>query len=196
MIDEYHFDKLIIGGSIESLLCSFINNTKILILEHLRPIEVDTVQYKRSLRLLGYQKTDTIEKSEMWNRLSFVLSLNGCLLSPNIIKSHRESDNKIVTITEGNKRITYSSDELIYFDDVDDDNVFMLDWFNVRSGNNHKYKIIEDPVNKFINKIYFYRSQRVGGNSNKKDILAISEFSTKEAQMIEHAEGIARIKTL
>ena len=196
MINEYHFDKLIIGGSLESLLYSFINDTKILILEPLYPIEVFSLQYRPSLRLLGYNKDETIMLSELWDRVTFVLSMIGSIVSPNIITSHRESDSKIVTVTQRNKRITYSADELVYFDKVDKNNVTMLDWFNVRSGNNHSHTIIEDQENTFINKIYFYRSARLGGNSNMRDILALSKLTTEESHMVDHSEGIARLKVL
>ena len=196
MINEYHFDKLIIGGSLESLLYSFVSDTKILILEPLYPVEVYSLQYKPSLRLLGYSKEETVMLSELWDRITFVLSMIGSNVSPNIITSNRESDNKIVTITQRNKRVTYSADELIHFDDIDTKRVTMLDWFNVRSGNNHNHTLIEDRDNTFINKIHFYRSSRAGGNSNMRDALALSEFTVQETQMVDHSEGIARIKTI
>ncbi len=75
MINEYHFDKLIIGGSLESLLYSFVNDTKILILEPLYPVEVINLKYRPSLRLLGYNKDETIMLSELWDRITFVLSM-------------------------------------------------------------------------------------------------------------------------
>jgi hypothetical protein len=196
MINEYCYEKLIIGGSIESLLHSFITNTKILILEALYPIETEELKYQHSLRLLGYHRNDTITKMDLWNRLSFVLSLNGCLVSPNIISSHRESDNKIITITQRNKRISHEAENVLYFDKIDNDKITMLDWFSVRSGNNHQHKVIEDPENSFINKIYFYRSQRTGGNSNVKDMLAISRLGLKDSHVVDHSEGIARLKVL
>ena len=196
MINEYHFDKLIIGGSLESLLYSFVNDTKILILEPLYPIEVYNLDYKPSLRLLGYSKDETVMMSELWDRLSFVLSMIGSNVFPNIINSHREQDGNIIVITQHNKRITYSADEVVYFDKVSDKNVTMLDWFNVRSGNNHGYTLIEDKDNNFISKICFYKSNRVGGNSRMKDILAISDLTLEESMIIDHAEGIARIKIL
>ena len=196
MINEYHFDKLVIGGSLESLLYSFVNDTKVIILEELYPVEVAEVPYKPSLRLLGYNSNEVIKKAELWDRLTFILSMNGCLVSPNIISSHRESDNKLITVTERNKRVTYSADEIVNFDKVDGENVIMLDWFNVRSGNNHKHKLIKDPDNRFINKVYFYRSNRIGSSSAIRDILAISKLTVKESQMVDYSEGIARIKTL
>ena len=196
MINEYHFDKLIIGGSIESLLYSFITDTKILILEPLYPIEVFSLQYKPSLRLLGYNKEERIMLSELWDRITFVLSMIGSIASPNIITSHREKENKIMTITERNKRVTYSADEMVHFDEINNKRVTMLDWFNVRSGNNHNHKVIRDEENSFISEIHFYKSLRLGGNSNMRDILALSKFSIKESQMVDHSEGIARLKVL
>ncbi len=196
MINEYNFDKLVIGGSLESLLYSFINDTKILILDKLYPIEINKVAYEPSLRLLGYTNTEIVTKSELWDRLTFILSMNSCLASPNIISSHRERDDKIVVVTERNKRIIYSADEIVNFDKVDEENLTMLDWFNVRSGNNHDHKIIEDPKNRFINKIHFYKPNRLGSNSARRDVLALSDFTLEESQMVDHSEGIARIKIL
>jgi len=196
MINEYHFDKLIIGGSLESLLYSFVYDEKILLLEPLYPIEVKEQQYKPSLRLLGYTKNETILLSELWDRITFVLSMVGSLVSPNFVTSHREKDNKIVTITERNKRITYDADEIVYFDNISKQDVYMLDWFNVRSGNNHKHKVIKDEENSFINKIHFYKSLRLGSNSTMKDLIAVSDFTLKETQMVDHSEGIARLKVL
>jgi len=196
MIDEYHFDKLIVGGSIESLLYSFIHNEKILILEPLYPIEVFDVEYKPSLRLLGYNKKEKIMLSEMWDRITFLLSLIGANVSPNIITSYRRRNGKIVTVTERNKRITYDADEIVYFDKIDKNRVTMLDWFNVRSGNNHGYTLIEDKKEKFINKIYFYKSLRLNNKATTRDILALSNFDIKKTRMVEHSEGIARLKIL
>jgi hypothetical protein len=120
----------------------------------------------------------------------------GSIVSPNLIASRREKDNSLVTITEHNKRITYTAEEFVYFDKIVKNNVTMLDWFNVRSGNNHGNTIIDDYKNKFINKIHFYKSNRTGGNSRMKDILALSEFTIEESLSVDHSEGIARIKVL
>ena len=72
----------------------------------------------------------------------------------------------------------------------------MIDWFNVRSGNNHDLSVIQDHENKFINKIYFYKSKRLGGNSKMKDIVATSLVKSSEIQSINYSEGIARLKVL
>ena len=130
-----------------------MKSEKILLLEPLYPIEVKEQQYKPSLRLLGYTKNETILLSELWDRITFVLSMVGSLVSPNFVTSYREKENRIVTITERNKRITYDAVEVVYFDKISEQCVYMLYWLNVRSGNNHKHKIIKDEKNSFISRI-------------------------------------------
>jgi len=196
MINEYHFEKLIIGGSLESLLYCFINNCKLVLINDLYPLEVETVPYHDSLRLLGYAPTETIYKSELWDRLTLVLSLTGIIVIPNTLSSVREIDGGLVVITENNKRIKLFSEQILSFDVINKKRITMVDWFDVRSGNNHGHAIIEDPKEKFINKIHFYTSSRVGSNKNMKDIFAVSNLNVDQSMDVNHGEGIARLKVL
>jgi len=196
MINEYHFDKLVVGGSLESLLYCFINNCKMVLTSKLYPLEVETISYHDSARLLGYETTKDICKSEMWDRLSFVLSMTGLVVIPNNITSTRTIDGGIVVITEHNKRVKLFSEQILRFDNIDDDRFKMIDWFDVRSGNNHRHVLLEAPKDNFINKVFFYTSKRVGRNINMKDIFAISDVNRKEAYNVNHGEGIARLKIL
>ena len=66
--NEYNFEDLIIGGSLESLLYSYFNNVKILVIDPLYPFKLSTIEYHENLRLLGYSKDEVIYKSEMWER--------------------------------------------------------------------------------------------------------------------------------
>ena len=195
MINEYKFDKLIIGGSLESLLYSFINSEKILMLNPLYPFEMSKIDYSDSLRLVGYDNNRQIAKSELWDRLTFILSLTGLVVFPSIISNHRENENEFVIITDNNKRITLSAEETVVFDTISLDKVFMYDWFNVRSGNNHDYEVLTDD-DEFINKIHFYKSKRIGRNKRMKDLVAESYIDRSRTQSPDYGEGIARLKTL
>ena len=195
MINEYNFDKLIVGGSLESLLYSFIHSEKVLLLNPLYPFEMSKIDYCDSLRLVGYDNNRQISKSELWDRLTFILSLTGLVVFPRTIKNHRENENEFVIVTDNNKRIVLSADEVIAFDTINVDKVFMYDWFNVRSGNNHDYDILVDD-DEFVNKVYFYKSKRIGRNRRMKDIVTESYINKADAQSIDYGEGIARLKTL
>jgi len=196
MINEYHFDKLIIGGSLESMLYSYFNNEKMLLLDKLYPFKLATIKYHKALRFVGYHPDETIYKSELWDRLSFLMSMTGQLVFPNILKTFREEEERLVIITQNNKRIYFSFDEVSDFDKLDKEMVSVYDWFNVRSGNNHKQEIIVDNENEFIKHLYFYRSTRIGRNNNLRDAVGVSHMSTKESELIDHSEGIARLKAI
>ena len=58
--NEYNFKDLIIGGSLESLLYSYFNNIKILVIDPLYPFKLSTIEYRDNLRLLGYSKDEVI----------------------------------------------------------------------------------------------------------------------------------------
>ena len=195
MINEYHFDKLIIGGSLESLLYSFINSERILLLNPLYPFEMSKIDYTEPLRLVGYENNRQIYKSELWDRLSFILSLTGLVIFPSTIKTHRESEDKFIIVTDYNKRITIEADQVINFDIINKNKVFIYDWFNVRSGNNHDYEILTDD-DEFVNKVHFYTSKRVGRNKRMKDLVAESYLNEVNKQSIDYGEGIARLKVL
>ena len=194
MIKEYHFDKLNIGGSLECLLHSFINNEQILLLEPLYPFELSTLDHGTNLKFLGYQSNRKIYKSEMWDRLSFLLSMSGQIVFPNIIKTYREDANRFILVTEFNKRIIVTCDDLRVFEKVEVGNVNIYDWFNVRSGNNHARDIIEDCRNDFVHTLHFYRANRVGTNSTMKDICAESRIPLRDINEADYTEGIARLK--
>ena len=196
MINEYHFDKLIIGGSLESLLYCFINSCKLVLINDLYPLEIEKIPYCKSLRLLGYEPNETIYKSELWDRLTLVLSMTGFIVTPNTLSSVREIDGGLVVITEHNKRIKLFSEQILRFDSINKKRLTVVDWFDVRSGNNHGHTIIEDRREKFINKIHFYTSSRVGSNKNMKDIFAVSNLSVDQSMDVNHGEGIARLKVL
>ena len=196
MINEYHFNKLIIGGSLESLLYSYFTNTSILMLKPLYPFELLTYDYSSHFRLIGYSADETIRKSALWDRLTFLLSMTGLMSFPNILSSYREQGDKLVLITEKNKRIIVSFDELMLFDDISDQDFVVYDWFAVRSGNSHGYEILTDKQHDLVNKVHFYRATRVGGNKQMKDVVSESKMTLQGLNDINQAEGIVRLKTI
>jgi hypothetical protein len=195
MINHYHFDKLIIGGSLESLLYSYVNSQKILLLNPIYPFELSKIDYCSSLRMVGYDNNRQIYKSELWDRLTFILSMTGMVIFPNTIKNHREEENSFVLITDNNKRIKLTSDSIVDFDLVSDNNVLVYDWFNVRSGNNHDYVKLTDN-DQFINKIHFYRPSRIGSNASMKDLVGQSNLHRSVLGDPNYTEGIARLKII
>ena len=195
MISEYCFDELVIAGSLESLLYCFFNDKKLILLDKHVPFKLSTIPYHEKFRMLGYSSDDVIYKQELWDRLAFVLSMTNNIVCPNIVKSSRDSDGEVILVTDHNKRIRLFCDSMIQFDSPIENSFFVYDWFNVRSGNNHKFTILHDN-DIFVNQIIFYQSERIGGNKNMKDLVAVSTLTKSQLQDINFCEGIARIKIL
>ena len=196
MITEYRFDKLNVGGSIECLLHSFINDEQVLLLNPIYPFELSKVPYTTDLKFLGYDNNRAISKSEMWDRLSFLLSMSGQIVFPNIVKTFRSDKNRFVLVTEFNKRIVIVADEVLAWEEPINEHVNVYDWFHVRAGNNHSFSKIEDHKHDFVHTLHFYPSNRVGANGVTKDLCAESRLSTTEVSETDFSEGIARLKTI
>tara|TARA_Y100000114_G_C11759870_1_gene328931 strand:- start:2232 stop:3074 length:843 start_codon:yes stop_codon:yes gene_type:complete len=196
LITEYQFDSLVIGGSLESLIYSYLCNKKIIMLQPIYPLETITIPYCDTLRFMGYAKNQAVELSELWDRLSFVSSMLGLMAVPNIISTNRSTENEYTLITKNNKRVKITADEIINFDSIWNERLFMIDWFNVRSGNNHGHNKIHDHEESFIKEINFYKSKRFGVNGKVKDIMAVSDLLVDEVKDVNYSEGIARLKVL
>ena len=196
MNSEYHFDKINFGGSLECLLHSFLNDEQVLLIERLYPFELETFEYTDEIKFLGYDNKRKVYKSEMWDRLTFLMSMTGQIIMPNIVVANRRENNKITLVTEHNKRIIVTFDEGTAFEEVDYNNVSVYDWFHVRSGNNHQYNIIEDNEHEFVHTLYFYQPTRLGSNSLKKDVCAASYMAKNELSSPHCTENMARLKSL
>jgi hypothetical protein len=192
----YHFDKLVIGGSVESLLYCFINELPVVIKNPLVPFELERVESLHDLSFLGYKTKREVYSSEIWDRLSFLLSMSGFVLLPNIIKNIRQEDNTIIAITENNDKLRVTADKMITFDTIDKDRLYIYDWFDVRSGSVHEYDYLEDKESSFVNKLIFYQSRRIGQNKNRKDVVAVSSVKADNLLDYQNSEGYARLKTL
>ena len=71
----------------------------------------------------------------------------------------------------------------------------VLDWMNVRSGMVHQYDSIEGTSD-FVSSIHFYPSERIDGNHDKKDLVAVSYLTKEELNNYEYSDTYARFKIL
>ena len=196
MKNEYYFNKLIIGGSIESLLYSFTNQIPIILKDPIVPFELEKMNIDDKFDFLGYTGIREVYKSELWDRLTFLLSMNGILLMPNIIKNIRSAKNSFVISTTNNTRITIKYGKKIDFDKTLKTNANVYDWFDVRSGSVHSCSNILDNKSRFVKKIYFYPSKRIGQTKLRKDLVTYSKIPLDKITNYEYSESYARLKTL
>jgi hypothetical protein len=72
----------------------------------------------------------------------------------------------------------------------------VYDWFDVRSGTKHPYEILEDPKNLFVEKIFFYLSERIDGNTQYKDLISKSILSKEQLHHPDYSDSMSRLKTI
>ena len=195
MAVEFHFDKLILGGSLESLLYSFVHEIPIVISNPIIPFELETMDYDGDFKFLGYEHAREIYKSEMWDRLSFILSMAGLVMMPNTIKNVRQENKSLVFATQGNSRITINYQTLISFDKENEEFLHVYDWFDIRSGS----KILRDKISDledFVKEVYFYKSGRTGMKHGAKDLVTYSKINPLELDDYEKSASFCRLKTI
>ena len=124
------------------------------------------------------------------------------------IQSIRVEKDKLKVITKNSKIIQIKYDKLRIFNldkisflplQVNEEikSYRILDWFNVRSGMKHEHDFLFDEHNTFVNKIYFYLSPRVDGNTRDyKDLVAESFLDKKQINDVNYSDSISRLKVL
>ena len=127
MKTEFYFREIIMGGSLESLMYSFINETPIILKDPLVPFNLERFDQSYDLRVLGFEDTRSVFKSEVWDRLSFLLSMNGIILYPNVINNIREENKSIFITTKDRNRIKVTYSKKVEFDKILDDEVNVYD---------------------------------------------------------------------
>ena len=194
---DLHFPKLITGGSLESLLYAYMTETPIVISQPYVPFELDIMGENDLLELIGYDRNTEIKKVEVWDRLTFVLSMAGLVLMPNNVRTIKHVDNLIVFTLKDNTRMKIGYDTLIRFDEHVDEKLKVYDWFSIRSGSKVELDEIQDEEEDLVKKIIFYPSQRRGSmGRGRKDLVAYSEIPYDEIHDYESSESYVRLKTL
>lgn len=196
MKDTYFFKQLNFGGSLSALLHSYVTETPLLIDEPDMPFILEDVPSHWDLDFLGFSSLIPVKKTQVWDRVSFLLSMGGLVIFPNNIQNIRHENNVFTIITIDNKRVEIKYDKLNMFEGDKTDNWWVYDWFDVRSGCFHEHNTIVDYDDDFVNELVFHPSMRKDVPKRFKDVVAISYLPAHELHNVDYSEGIARLKAL
>ena len=180
----------VVGGTLEALAYAWENSLPAIYCESKPPA--------------GFGATTETDKKE-WDWLCFNMSLAGLLPFSDKVSSVRITDDGIVVIA-GMKAYPVQCDEVFIFDDSAVGNLpeptgksldlyEVFDWMNGRSGATHEHDRLESSSD-FVKWIYFYPSERVDGNHNKKDLVAISYMSKEQVDNPQYSDIYAKFKVL
>ena len=183
------YDKLVLGSGPDALLYACQNNIPLI---------------QNGLRAPYFFE----EGGEFWGPMNLTLSIMGNLPFGDKVESVRVTDDSLKINTKDYGFYEVGYDKLFVFDDEnveglgqpeerlkDKDKRMVLDWVSVKSGMVHEHdEIITDSD--FIKKIHFYRSERIDGNHDKKDLVCISYLNKGELDMVEYSNSYLRLKLL
>ena len=216
----YKFDHVAIGSSLNALVYAYLNNLPIFFSNVERPFRFDFFDENEDLNIFDVENTKTtlqapngelslgLEKYKLYDDLMFNMSLSGQIPFSDKISSISFEDNNIIKfITKNNKMVKASYSRATIFsqhnlkgvnflhDNSDSDKYKVYDWINVRSGMKHDLDIIKTD-DEFVNKIFFYPSDRICGNHDKKDAVSVSYMSMEQLLDLDYSEIYIKFKVL
>ena len=100
MKNDLYFDEINIGGSLEALVDSYVNEKPLIVDKALTPFELDPVPESWDITRFGYDETAGVTKVHLWERIAFLLSVCGYVMFPNNITNIRRENKKYALSTQ------------------------------------------------------------------------------------------------
>ncbi len=218
------FDEVVVGGGLSALVYAYATDSVLVRAFDDGPPPFDFFEPDTDLGVFSYNpvayelksnvgiKTVGAPKRELWDRLSFLMSIGGNLPFSDKVNSIRidQEEKTALVIGVGSSSTKFGYNRLRVFDtkglhgleldSLSDSPNFLpsakfkvFDWFNVRSGCKHEHDHLYTGDD-FVSEIYFYPSERLDGNHNLKDLVAISYLTEEQLNDIEYSDTYSRLK--
>lgn len=183
----YEYDKLVIGGSLASLVYAYHESLPIIWTEARLPFFFDKTK-------------DGNSKLDIWHKMAFLLSMAGLApLGDKAETIREEEDGTLKVIGKEPYFIRIKAKEVEYYDEClaeKEDTIFeVVDWVSVRSGMCHSHDCLSSEDD-FIKHAYFYKTKRVDGNHDKKDAVCLSYMTRAQLLDVDYSETYIRLKLL
>ncbi len=202
----------------EAVLFAFNNNYPIFFTTPFRPfrfsyfdstVNLDCLKIKstvKSLTTLDGQNAIGISKELLWERMLFLLSLDGKVPLSNLCHRIRYDGHRIVCSNEYSKIMEFKFNHCHYFGDIgadgfvrqkslDEDNYICYDYIAFNSGGKHEVDYLHTGDD-FVSEIWFYGSDRIDGNTPVKDACAVSKLTGAQLMEFDYSETMARFKVV
>jgi hypothetical protein len=209
-------DEIVIGSSLEAVIFAFNERLPIFYTAATKPFRFDYLSpevdmsclkfedYKMTLDTSSGDKIVGLAKTLLWERLIFIMSLNGQVPLSNLCASIRFDGERFVFSDEYAKLIDVQFNKCHYFGDkgcvdfsfdVDNNDFICYDWVAFNRGGKHKIDFIETE-DQFVKSIWFYPSDRIDGNTLVKDACAVSYLNKEQVSDFDFSETMARFKVV
>lgn len=203
----------------DAVLYAFNNNYPIFFTRPIRPFRFDYLDADLDLSFLkapsGPPKSLTtfdgernvgIAKELLWERLLFLLSLDGKAPLSGLCHSMRYNGDSLVCSNEYSKIFELRFGECVYFSDantaglatqksLDEHTYLCYDYIAFNKGGKHEvdYIFTDDD---FVSEIWFFSSDRIDGNTPVRDACAVSTLTETQLLDFNYSETMARFKTV
>ncbi len=198
---KYHFEEIVVGGDLPSLLYCYYTGKKALFTKSSPPFMFDEVPGD-IIPGVSPEHGNTFPAIRVWEYLIFVLGLNGQIIGSGLNRSIRRIKNELKITTEFSRLTRIRFDKLIVMDPADISGIplprkkvkaksTVYDWFNVRRGTTHPYTHKEWDRD-FMKEVWWYNSKRFMSHGDK-DCVFLSELDDKQLKKFDYSETALRI---
>lgn len=196
---KYDFQEVVVGHSLSAVKHAYENKIPLILNTRKKPFPFDEVEEIEIPEL----QLKTTNAETAWSFMVLEHAMAGLVPFGTSIDSIRFEKDKMFVSLGGAFSVHASFKKCFMFDN---ENVTMeessgeegekyrvFDWFNVRSGAKHEIDVLKTSE-PFVNKVYFYKSERVDGNKNIKDCVSESFMTSEEMNDFDASPTIARFK--
>tara|TARA_Y100001963_G_scaffold62930_1_gene87728 strand:- start:4036 stop:4848 length:813 start_codon:yes stop_codon:yes gene_type:complete len=204
----YEHADIVIGSSLDAVIFSFNNRYPIFFSDVERPFRFDFLEHDLDLSFLKLclePKTLTtfdgdkkigITKELLWERLLFLLSLDGHVPTSDLCTNIRHDQDAIVCFNEYSKIAEVRYERMHDFTKkTENDKIVCYDWVAFNSGGKHDIDFIQTDDD-FVKEIWFYSSDRICGKTKVKDACAVSRIDKNLIDDFDLSETMARFKVV
>jgi len=212
------YESIVVGSSFKAVLYAFNNNFPLFFAECRRPFRFDYLgpnrdlsclqipDYGKSLTTFGEEKKIGVTKEDVWERMLFLLGLDGKLPLSNLCHTLRFDGDRVACANEYSRILEFKFSECFYFGDrqstgfaqekaLDEKRYVCYDYIAFNKGGKHEVDHIHTGDD-FVGEIWFYPSDRIDGNTPVRDACAISTLTTQQIKDFNFSETMARFKTI
>tara|TARA_R110002074_G_scaffold116903_7_gene248486 strand:- start:10071 stop:11003 length:933 start_codon:yes stop_codon:yes gene_type:complete len=209
------YENVVVGSSLSAVLYAFNNQYPLLFTKASRPfrfdyleqgVDLSSLKIPRELNVLTTfqeKKEKGVRKEILWERLLFLLSLDGNVPLSNLCHSMRYDGEKITCSNEYSKIAEIGFDRCIYFEQeisgldikrkLADNRYMCYDWVAFHKGGKHEIDYFKTD-DEFVSEVWFYPSDRIDGNTKIKDACIKSFIDNDSVNDFNFSETMARFK--
>jgi len=208
----------VVGSTLPALLYAFKYNYPVFFTDPQRPFQFDFLAPDvdlSSLKIPGAAKSLTTThgvkkvgtpKEILWERLLFLLALDGKFPLANLCDNIRYDNEHMVCSNEYSKIAEVNFNLCHYFGDdkangfekqkrVAKEYYMCYDYIAFNRGGKHEIDYIKTNDD-LVSEIWFYPSDRIDGATRVKDACAVSKLTKKQLHDFDYSETMARFKTV